>query len=76
MFVIVVVVPDPLIAPGLIVQLPAGNPLNTTLPVISAHEDGCTIVPIRGVAGVPGGEIITISVDGRDIHPAAVVILK
>ena len=31
--VIVVVVPVPTIAPGLIVHAPEGNPLNTTLPV-------------------------------------------
>ena len=31
--VIVVVVPDPTIAPGFMVQAPAGNPLKETLPV-------------------------------------------
>ena len=30
---IVVLEPDPTIPPGLIVQLPEGKPLNTTLPV-------------------------------------------
>jgi hypothetical protein len=34
---IVVVAPVPVIAPGLIVQLPAGNPLRTTLPVARAQ---------------------------------------
>jgi hypothetical protein len=34
---IVVLVPVPEIDPGLIVQLPAGNPLRTTLPVARAH---------------------------------------
>jgi hypothetical protein len=34
---IVVVVPVPATAPGLIVQFPAGNPLNITLPVVRAH---------------------------------------
>ena len=71
------VVPVPVIAPGLIVQVPvAGRPFSTTLPVTAAHEDGWVIVPILGAAGVPGGEIITTSVEGRDIHPAALVMLK
>ena len=34
---IVVVVVVPVIVPGIIVQLPVGNPLNITLPVASAH---------------------------------------
>ena len=56
----------------MIVQVPvAGRPFSTTLPVAEAHEDGCVIAPILGVAGVPGGEIITTSVEGRDIHPAS-----
>ena len=40
-FVIVVLVPVPAIAPGLMVQVPvAGKPFNTTLPVDVAHEKG------------------------------------
>jgi hypothetical protein len=35
--VIVVVAPVPAIAPGLIVQFPAGKPINITLPVARAH---------------------------------------
>src|SRR5450759_1261126 len=43
--VMVVVVPVPVIAPGLIVQVPvAGNPLNTTLPV-PKQVSGCVIAP-------------------------------
>jgi hypothetical protein len=39
--VIVVVAPVPAIAPGLIVHTPvAGRPLNTTVPVGTAHEAG------------------------------------
>ena len=34
---IVVVTPVPAIAPGLIVQFPAGKPLRITLPVARAH---------------------------------------
>jgi hypothetical protein len=51
--VIVVLLPDPAIAPGLIVQVPvAGNPFNKTLPVGDAHEEGWVIVPIAGADGV------------------------
>ena len=40
-FEMVVVVPVPVIAPGLIVQVPvAGSPFNTTVPVGTAHEAG------------------------------------
>jgi hypothetical protein len=61
----------------LIVQVPvAGRPFSTTFPVTEVHEDGWVIMPITGVAGVPGGEIITTSVEGRDMHPAALVILN
>jgi hypothetical protein len=75
--VIVVVVPVPAIAPGLIVHVPVdGRPFRTTLPVISVHEDGWPIIPITGEDGVPGGEIITTSVEGREIQPAEVVILN
>jgi hypothetical protein len=76
-FGIIVLVPVPVIPPGLIVHVPvAGRPFSTTLPVTSVHEVGWVIVPMAGVAGVPGGEIITTSVEGRDIHPAALVMLK
>ena len=73
---IVVVVPVPAKAPGLMVQVPvAGRPLNATLPVGTAHEAGWVIVPTIG-ARVAGASFITISVEGRDIHPADVVMLK
>ena len=69
-----VLAPDPAIVPGLIVQLPAGNPLMATLPVDTAHV-GCVIVPVIGAAGVKGCELITTSAVTRDIHPEAVVIV-
>ncbi len=47
---IVVLEPVPVIVPGLIVQLPAGKPLNTTLPVPTAHV-GCVMAPRVGAAG-------------------------
>ena len=73
---IVLVVPVPVIAPGLIIHVPvAGSPLNTTLPVGEAQEDGCVIVPGIG-AKRPGASFITTSGEGIDIHPAEVVMLK
>ena len=43
----------PAIAPGLIVQFPAGKLLRITLPVATAHE-GWVIVPTAGAVGVTG----------------------
>ena len=73
----VVVVPVPVIPPGLMVHVPdAGRPFSTTLPVGTEQEEGWVIVPVIGAAGVPGGEIMITSVEGREIHPAALVTLK
>ena len=72
----IAVVPVPAIDPGFIVQVPvAGRPLNTTLPVGTAHEAGWVIVPGIG-ANIAGASFITTSVEGRDIHPASLVMLK
>ena len=46
----VVLVPVPVIDPGLIVQVPDGKPLNTTLPVDTVQV-GCVIVPTVGAVG-------------------------
>ena len=74
---IVVVVPVPVIPPGIIVQVPvAGRPLNTTLPVVDVQETGCVIVPTIGAVGAEGATFIITSEDGIDIHPAALVTLK
>ena len=54
----VVVVPDPAIAPGLIVQLPAGRPLKATLPV-GVAQVGWVIAPTVGVLGDPGSVKLT-----------------
>ena len=73
----VVVVPVPVIPPGLIVQVPvAGSPFNTTLPVVARHETGCVIMPAIGAVGAAGASFIITSADARDIHPAALVTLK
>ncbi len=74
---IVAVVPVPAIEPGLIVHTPvSGSPVNSTLPVGVEHETGWVIVLITGASGPPGASLITTSVEGNDIHPAEVVILK
>jgi hypothetical protein len=63
------------IAPGLIVQLPVGKPLSTTLPVARAQV-GCVIVPTTGAVGVVGAAVITTLADVGDTHPADVVTVK
>ena len=65
-------VPVPVMAPGLMVQVPvAGRPLSTTLPVVAAHDEGCVIVPTIGSSGADGAGLITISEDALDIHPGS-----
>jgi hypothetical protein len=69
---IVVLVPVPEIAPGLIVQVPvAGRPFNTTLPVVAAHEEGCVIVPTIGAVGATGAGLIITFAEACDIHPGS-----
>lgn len=64
--------PVPAAAPGLIVQLPAGNPLNTTLPVASVQV-GWVMVPATGAVGVPGCEFINTLAEANEVHPIALV---
>lgn len=70
---IVVLVPDPAMDPGFMVQLPVGKPLNTTLPVATVHV-GCVIVPITGAVGV-AAIISTLPVAG-ETQPYELVTLK
>ena len=51
--------------------MPEGNPLNTTLPVDTAHV-GCVIVPTVGAAGVAGWALITTFAEADEVHPVAV----
>ena len=67
-----VLAPVPLIAPGLIIQFPAGKPLNTTLPV-EIVQVGCVTAPTTGADGVTGCVLITTLADAADVHPAALV---
>lgn len=71
----VVLGPVPVTAPGLIVQLPVGNPVNTTLPVAKAQV-GCVIVPTPGNDGVAGCALMTTLADGSEVHPEALVTVK
>ena len=71
-FGIVIVVPVPVIAPGLIVHVPvAGSPFNTTLPVVAEHDKGWVIIPTIGAVGATGASLIIISADASDIHPGS-----
>jgi hypothetical protein len=69
---IVVLTVEPGIAPGLIVQVPVGSPLKTTLPVATAQV-GWVIMPIVGADGVAGCALMTILADGTDIQPDELV---
>ena len=61
----------PVMPPGLIVQFPAGSPLNTTLPV-AAVQVGWVIVPTIGVAG--NGFITTVVEPAALVHPPVVTV--
>ena len=68
----VTLVPDPVIAPGLIVQVPLdGRPVNTTLPVVAEHDKGWVIMPTIGAVGATGAGLIIISADACDIQPGS-----
>jgi len=68
----VLVVPVPLIPPGLSVQLPDGSPFKTTLPV-DTEQVGWVMAPGIGAEGAPGAALITTSADGAELHPEASV---
>lgn len=70
--VMVVVVPEPVITPGLIVQFPAGNPLSRALPVATAQL-ACVTVFTTGAEGVIGCALITITADSEEVHPTELV---
>lgn len=73
--VIVLLVPVPAIAPGLIVQFPAGRPPKVTLPV-ATEQVGCTILLIVGAEGVTGCGLIITLADASDVHPTEFVTVK
>ena len=67
--------PVPVMAPGLIVQFPAGNPFKTTLPVATAQV-GWVMTPTMGADGVAGCALITMAGVGKEVHPIALVTVK
>ena len=69
---IVALAVDPVIAPGLMVQLPAGRPLKTTLPVV-VEQVGCVIVPIIGAEGIAGAGL-TVNKVGAETHVGSVAL--
>ena len=71
----VVLVPLPVIPPGFIVQLPEGNPFNTTLPVDTVHV-GCVLVPTAGAEGVEGCALITTLAEAGEVQPEELVTVK
>ena len=71
----VVLVPEPLVLPGLITQSPEGNPLKTTLPV-SISQVGWVIVPTTGAVGVSGWALITTSAEAGEVQPAELITVK
>ena len=71
----VVLEPVPAIDPGLIVQLPAGKPFNTTLPVANTQV-GCVMVPTVGAPGVKGCALMTTLPDADEVHPEVLVTVK
>ena len=68
----VVLLPLPVTLPGLIVQLPDGRPLSTTLPV-AVEQPGCVTVPVMGAEGVTGWAVITILDDTAEVQPTELV---
>jgi len=66
--VMVLLEPDPVIAPGFIVQVPEGNPFNITLPVARAQV-GCVIVPMVGAEGVTGCGLIITLAEAAEVQP-------
>lgn len=57
------------------VQLPAGNPVSSTVPVEVIHV-GCVIVPITGAVGNCGCGLITTGPVSAEIHPDSLVTVK
>ena len=71
-----VLIPEPVVLPGLTVQLPdGGKPFKTTLPV-GTEQVGWVMVPTAGAVGVVGWALMTIFVVTAEVHPDALVTVK
>ena len=68
----VVLVPVPLIAPGLIVHVPVGKPLKITLPV-AVEQVGWVMVPVVGAEGAPVAGL-TVNEADAETHVGSVVL--
>jgi hypothetical protein len=66
---------EPAIAPGLMIQFPAGKPFSTTLPVAD-EQVGCVIAPTIGAAGEAGGALITTLADAKEVQPTEFLTVK
>ena len=69
---IVELVVFPAIDPGLMVQFPAGKPVNNTL-AVATTQVGCVIAPTVGAAGVAGCALIITLAEAGEVQPAALV---
>ena len=68
----VVLVPVPLIAPGLMVHVPVGRPLKITLPV-AVEQVGWLMVPVVGAEGAPVAGL-TVNEADAETHVGSVVL--
>ena len=59
-------------APGLMVQVPAGSPVSSILPVAVEHV-GCVIVPMVGADGVGGCAFMVVEAEAAEVHPTELV---
>jgi hypothetical protein len=72
---IVVSVPVPTMAPGLIAHTPVGKPVSSTLPVAVA-QFGCVGIPATGAVGAPENGLISTVSETGEIHPLEFVTVK
>jgi len=71
LMVVDVVLPVVVAAPGflVIVQVPDGNPFNTTEPVVTV-QPGCVMLPTCGAVGVDGCGFTTAFAETGEVQPA------
>ncbi len=69
---IVVLAPEPVMPPGLIVHDPVGKAFNTTDPV-ATKQVGCVMVPTVGGVGVAGCALIITLPVALEVQPKALV---